>query len=127
MFVRHPENRMHINYFFYSRLKAEGRFNAGVTEEALESYESFVDYTFNNVDVHWQPQIEMVMSGEMFVPNRTYKFECINEVWSANFYRPLCHNNHAPEIPGINDHRRDDILRKYRDDLILYMAANTWQ
>jgi hypothetical protein len=126
MFVREPVDRFQCNYSFYSNLSNLGKsYLGGVPRESLQSYESFVDYALSHEDIHWQPQIELVMSGDVFVPNLIYKFDKINEIWPTFCCLPLNHKNAAPKL-AVNDHRINEIKKKYRDDTVLYMGARDW-
>lgn len=122
-FARCPFDRLISAYsFFYylyrrSPLAIEGR----ITAEALESWESFVDYILENDDEHWDPQWDMLTYNGVYLPTETYKLSQLDEVWGQiwpGFYPWRA--NKVLHRPANLDYRRDDLVRKYEKDIELW-------
>lgn len=116
-FIRHPMERLRSCYSFMYWLADYGTPHRSAAP--LDSWEAFVDHVLGGArDEHWTPQVEHC--GD--VPNIWRRFERLPECFEE--FRPglLPHSNRASRRPTTN-HREDELLRYYADDLARWKAA----
>jgi hypothetical protein len=125
LFVRHPIARLVSCYRFF---KENGLLRkAGLTQTA--SYEEFVDEILDGgrEDIHWEPQIDYHTTPEgTFVPDVTFRFENIAQIWPYLFDVPLLRYHATEYDPKIDRDYRDLELRTYyAADLELWRISRT--
>ena len=104
-----------------SSLYVEGR---GVQAD----YEAYIDHVLLNRynDLHWKPQVEVMLSGNTFVPNECYNLADMSAIWPTLFNGRKVgagdDGNGWQDIPLDDTYRRADIAAAYPHDQVMFDA-----
>ena len=112
-FVRHPVERLQSAFRFFMGYRE-------LLPLHVSDYESFVDYTFEVADPHWQPMTEFIFPYGECVVKEIHPLHSMSEVLEGRLGYKLPFYNKSDSIYRVSNYRLDEILVKYQNDLELY-------
>lgn len=125
-FIREPITKLISAYSFFRELHKRGtkmQSPPAPTKDAVESWESFVDYALDNYNVHWTSQVDYLTQDGVYVPTHTHRFEDIGTIWQQYFNTRLLPNYNACVHQEVDNYRADDLQEFYKKDLELWHSV----
>lgn len=112
-FIRHPVDRIKSAYRFFMD-------HRWLLSEDIDSYESFIDYTFEIDDEHWKPMVDFIFPYGDCIVKEIHSLCRMQDVLKGRLgYKiPIC--NESNTVYRTSDYRLDELLIKYQKDLELY-------
>ena len=119
--IRHPIARIHSIYKFLKGHRAKGLLT--LNGVPVETYELFINHTFNHDNVHWNEQYSQLSDDEgVYIPTVTHRFEDLSQWWDLYFNNEIPHLNKSSSYE-VNDYREVELLTKYHRDLTLWTIS----
>jgi len=129
MFIREPLARHQSAFSFFWWLKDEGHVTSIFDLSLFKGkslagdYAAFVDFSLENGDSHWNPQVGEASDNGTFIPNIVHRFEDLTNYWETYFTGRLPWDNAFSKV-ATTDYRRGDLVEFYRNDTSLWENTN---
>ena len=109
--VRDPIERLVSAYsiFHHSHL--------GLPASITGNWDTFVDYTLQTIDYHWEPQSNLLSLDGEIIPNELYHLRDLQKTWPFDGLLPWLRGVRHVDVDL--SYRRDELDEKYRQDFEL--------
>lgn len=114
--VRNPTERLISAFSFFHYMPY-------LPASIVGQWETFVDYTLENEDPHWTPQVELLTYNGVLLPNEVYSFNDLQKTWPFRGLLPWIRGVKHVEVD--TSYRRTELDAKYSEDYALCLSVAT--